>query len=136
MAECALLAHHRNLTNYDQLVRSALGLGVALAPNQCKKFGKKNMLFESVFGRGKHCCCLVCCHGHGVAHSLSVSTSLSFVSREYAEAFMGLCNCGTKGTEELGNARSNKNRMGVQDVKEYFYSQCQIGLNWVMFQNI
>ena len=27
MAECALLAHHRNLTSFDQLVRSALGLG-------------------------------------------------------------------------------------------------------------
>ena len=81
------------------------------------KFGTKNMLFESVFGRGKHCCCLVCCHGHGVAHSLSVSTSLSFFSREYAESFMELCNSGSKGTEELGNACSNKNRRDVQDVK-------------------
>ena len=27
MAECALLAYHSNLTSYDQLVRSALGLG-------------------------------------------------------------------------------------------------------------
>ena len=27
MAECALLAHHRKLTSYDQLVRSVLGLG-------------------------------------------------------------------------------------------------------------
>ena len=27
MAECALLAHHRMLTSYDELVRSALGLG-------------------------------------------------------------------------------------------------------------
>ena len=37
---------------------------------------------------------------------------------------MELCNSGsgTKGTEELGNARSNKNRRGMQDVKEYLYS--------------
>ena len=27
MAECALLAHHRKLISYDQLVRSALSLG-------------------------------------------------------------------------------------------------------------
>ena len=27
MAECALLAHHHMLTSYDELVRSALGLG-------------------------------------------------------------------------------------------------------------
>ena len=92
-------------------------------------FGTKNMLFESVFGRGKHCCCLVCCHGHGVAHSLSVSKSLSFFPREYAEAFKELCNNRTKGTEELGNARSNMNRRGVQDVKEYLYSQCQYGFD-------
>ena len=61
----------------------------------------------------------VCCHDHGVAHSFSVSTSLSFFSREYAVAFMELRNSGsgTEGTEELGNARSNKNRRGVQDVK-------------------
>ena len=97
------------------------------------KVGTKNMLFESVFGRAKHCCCLVCCHGHGVAHSLSVSTSLAFFSREYADAFMVLCNCGTKETEELGNARSNKNRRGVQDVKEYLYSQCQ---DWFELGNV
>ena len=59
----------------------------------------------------------LCCHGHGVAHSFTVSTSLSFFSREYAEAFMELCNSGsgTKGTEEIGNARSNKNRRGGQE---------------------
>ena len=73
------------------------------------------------------------CHGHGVAHSLSVSTSLSFFSREYADAFMELCISGTKGTEELGNARSNKNRRGVQDVKEYLYSQCQ---DWFDLSNV
>ena len=93
------------------------------------KFGTKNMLFESVFVRGKHCCCLVCCHDHGVAHSLNVLTSLSFFSREYAEAFMELCNSGTKGTEELGNARSKRTE-GVSTVN------ARIGLNWVMFQNI
>ena len=48
---------------------------------------------------------------------------------------MELCNSGsgTKGTEELGNARSNKNRRGVQDVKEYLYSQCQ---DWFEFGNV
>ena len=126
MAECALLAYHRNLTSwFDQL----LVWDVALVPSQCMTFGTKNMLFESVFVRGKHCCCLVCCHDHGVAHSLSVSTSLSFFSREYAEAFMELCNSGTKGTEELGNARSKRTE-GVCTVN------ARIGLNWVMFQNI
>ena len=76
---------------------------------------------------------VVCCHGHGVAHLFSVSTSLSFFSREYAEAFVELCNSRTKGTEELGNARSNKNRRGVQDVKEYLYSQCQ---DWFELGNV
>ena len=91
------------------------------------QFGTKNMLFESFFGRGKHCA--VCCHRQCVAHSLSVSTSLSFFPREYAEAFKELCNSGTKGTEELGNARSNMHRRGVQDVKGYLYSQCQYGFD-------
>ena len=68
------------------------------------------------------------CHDHGVAHSLNVSTSLSF-SREYAEAFMELCNSGTKGTEELGNTHSKRTE-GVCTVN------ARIGLNWVMFQNI
>ena len=93
------------------------------------KFGTKNMLFESVFVRGKHCCCLVCCQDHGVAHSLNVSTSLSFFSREYAEAFMELCNSRTKGTEELGNTHSKRTE-GVCTVN------ARIGVNWVMFQNI
>ena len=31
------------------------------------------------------------------------------------------------------NARSNKNRRGVQDVKEYLYSQCQ---DWFEFGNV
>ena len=91
------------------------------------QFDTKNMLFESFFGRGKHCA--VCCHRQCVAHSLSVSTSLSFFPREYAEGFKELCNYGTKGTEELGNARSNMNRRGVQDVKGYLYSQCQCGFD-------
>ena len=68
----------------------------------------------------------VCCHRQCVAHSLSVSTALSFFPREYAEAYKELCNSGTKGSEELGNARSN---MNVQDVKEYVYSQCQYGFD-------
>ena len=46
---------------------------------------------------------------------------------------MERCNSGTKGTEELGNARSNKNRWGVQDVKEYVYSQCQ---DWFELGNV
>ena len=46
--------------------------------------------------------CALLAHRHGAAHSFSVSMSLSFFSREYAEAFMELCNSGTKGTEELG----------------------------------
>ena len=46
----------------------------------------------------------VCCHGHGEAHSLSVSTSLSFFPRECAEAFKELCNTRNKGTEEPCNA--------------------------------
>ena len=71
----------------------------------------------------------VCCHGHGEAHSLTVSKSLSFFPREYAEAFNELCNNRTKGTEELCNARSNKSSMGVQDVKEYLYTQCQDGFD-------
>ena len=71
----------------------------------------------------------VCCHGHGEAHSLSVSKYLSFFPREYAEAFKELCNNRTKGTEELCNARSNKSRRGVQDVKEYLYTQCQDGFD-------
>ena len=71
----------------------------------------------------------VCCHHQCVAHSLSVSTSLSVFPREYAEAFRELCNSGTKGSEELVNARSNMNRRGVQDVKEYLYSQCHCGVD-------
>ena len=71
----------------------------------------------------------VCCHGHGEAHSLSVSTSLSFFPRECAEAFKELCNTRNKGTEEPCNARSNKSRRGVQVVKEYLYSQCQDGFD-------
>ena len=46
-----------------------------------------------------------------------VSTPLSFFPREYAEAFGELCNSETSGTEELGDARSNKDRGDVQDVK-------------------
>ena len=42
---------------------------------------------------------------------------------------MELCNSGTKGTEELGNARSKRTE-GVCTVN------ARIGLNWVMFQNI
>ena len=71
----------------------------------------------------------VCCHRQCIAHSLSVSTSLSFFPREYAEAFKELCNYGTKGSEELGNARSNMNRRGVHDVNEYLYSKCQFGFD-------
>ena len=33
-------------------------------------------------------------------------------------------NFGTNGTEQVGDARSNKDRRDVQDVKEYMYSQC------------
>ena len=33
------------------------------------------------------------------------------------------------GTLELGNARSNKSRRGVQDVKEYLYTQYQDGFD-------
>ena len=76
---------------FDQL----LVWDMALAPNEYMKFGTKDMLVESVFGWGKHCCRLVCCHGNGVAHSLNVSTSLSFFPREYGEAFKELCNSGT-----------------------------------------
>ena len=49
------------------------------------------------------------------------------ITGEYSEAFKELCNSGTKGKlhEELGNARSNKDRRDVQDIKEYLYSQCQ-----------
>ena len=68
------------------------------------KFGTKDMLVESVFGWGKHCCRLVCCHGNDVAHSLNVSMSLSFFPREYGEAFKELCNSGTNGTEQVGDA--------------------------------
>ena len=101
------------ITNwFDQLLLWDL----ALAPNQCMKFGTKDMLFESVFGWGKHCCWHVYFHGHDVTHSLNVSTYLSFFPREDAEAFKELCNSGTKGTEELGNALSNKDRRDVQDV--------------------
>ena len=71
----------------------------------------------------------VCCHGHGEAHSLSVSTSLSFFPRECADAFKELCNTRNKGTEEPCNARSNKSRRGVQVIKEYLYSQCQDGFD-------
>ena len=42
---------------------------------------------------------------------------------------MELCNSRTKGTEELGNARSNRTE-GVCTVN------ARIGLNWVMFQSI
>ena len=83
----------------------------------------------NVWNLARRTCCLkassvegsivaVCCHRQCVAHSLSVSTSLFFFPREYAEAFKELCNSGTKGSEELGNARSNMNRRGEQDVKE------------------
>ena len=64
-----------------------------------------------------------------MGHSSSVSTYLSFFPRENAEAFKELCNTGTKGSEELGNARSKMNRRGVQDDKEYLYSQCQYGFD-------
>ena len=37
---------------FDQL----LVWDVALAPNEYMKFGTKDMLVESVFGWGKHCC--------------------------------------------------------------------------------
>ena len=94
---------------------------VALAPNECRKFGTKDMLVESVFGWGKHRCRLVCCHGNDVAHSLNVSTSLSFFPREYGEAFKELCNSGTNGTEQVGDARSNKDQRDVQDVEECMY---------------
>ena len=95
----------------------------------------------NVWNLARRTCCLkassvegsivaVCCHRQCVAHSLSVSMStLSFSPREYAEAFKELCNYGTKGSEELGNARSNMTRRGEQDVKEYLYSQCQFGFD-------
>ena len=89
------------------------------------------MLVESVFGWGKHCCRLVCCHGNDVAHSLNVSTSLSFFPREYGEAFKELCNSGTNGTEQVGDARSNKDQRDVQDVEECMYAM--ICSTWVMF---
>ena len=49
------------------------------------------------------------------------------ITGEYSDAFKELCNSGTKGRlhEELGVARSNKDRRDVQDVKEHLYSQCQ-----------
>ena len=99
-----------------------LGWDVALAQNEYMKFGTKDMLVESVFGWGKHCCRLVCCHGNDVAHSLNVSTSLSFFPREYGEAFKELCNSGTNGTEQVGDARSNKDQRNVQDVEECMYA--------------
>ena len=86
------------------------------------KFGTKDMLVESVFGWGKHCCRLVFCHGNDVAHSLDVSMSLSFFPREYGEAFKELCNSGTNGTEQVGDASSNKDQRDVQDVEECMYA--------------
>ena len=112
---------------FDQL----LVWDVALAPNEYMKFGTKDMLVESVFGWGKHCCRLVCCHGNDVAHSLNVSTSLSFFPIEYGEAFKELCNSGTNGTEQVGDARSNKDQRDVQDVEECMYAM--ICSTWVMF---
>ena len=90
------------------------------------KFGTKNICLKASSVEGS--IVAVCCHRQCIAHSLSVSTSLSFFPREYAEAFKELYS-GTKGSEELGNARSNMNRRGVQDVKEYLYSQCQYGFD-------
>ena len=66
----------------------------------------------------------VCCHGNDVAHSLDVSNYLPLFPRYYAEAFKELCNSGINGTEQVGDARSNKDRYDVQQVKEYMYSQC------------
>ena len=43
--------------------------GMWLLHQMNMKFGTKDMLVESVFGWGKHCCRLVCCHGNDVAHS-------------------------------------------------------------------
>ena len=60
--------------------------------------------------------------GPDVAHSLNVSTSLSFFPREYGEAFKELCNSGTNGTEQVGDARSNKDQRDVQDVEECMYA--------------
>ena len=105
---------------FDQL----LVWGVALAPNEYMKFGTKDMLVESIFGWGGsiNCCRLVCWHGNDVAHSLNASTSLSFFPREYGEAFKELCNSGTNGTEQVGDARSNKDQRDVQDVEECMYA--------------
>ena len=118
MPECALSewrVHHRMLTSNDKLVQSALGLGCGSCTKSVHmKFGTKDMLYETVFGWGMHCCLPVCRHGNGVAHSLNVSTSLVFFPKGYAEAFEERCNSGTNGTEELGDARSNKGRMDLQ----------------------
>ena len=131
MAECALLAHHRKRTSYDQLVRSVIGLGYgSCTKSMYEIWHEEHAVWKRL--RSREALLLFCCHGQCVAHSLSVSTSLSFFPREYAEGFKKLCNSGTKGSEEQGNARSNKNRMGVQDVKEYLYSQCQ--LVWVRLE--
>ena len=103
-------------------------------------FGMWRLHQINVWNLARRTCCLkaslvegsivaVCWHGHGEAHSLCVSTSLSFFPRECAEAFKELCNTRNKGTEEPCNARSNKSRRGVQVVKEYLYSQCQDGFD-------
>ena len=48
--------------------------------------------------------------------------SLSFFPREYGEAFKELCNSGTNGTEQVGDARSNEDQRDVQDVEECMYA--------------
>ena len=55
---------------------------VAIAPNQSMTFGMNDMLFEGIFGWGKHCCLFVCCHDHSVRNSSNVSTSLPFLPYE------------------------------------------------------
>ena len=44
---------------------------VAFAPNQSMTFGMNDMLFEGIFGWGKHCCWFVCCHDHSVAQLIA-----------------------------------------------------------------
>ena len=136
MTECALSewrVHHHKLTSYEQLVRSALGLGCG----SCTKWiyeiwheGYAGWKYLRL-GGSINCCRLVCCHGNDVAHSLNLSTSLSFFPREYGVAFKELCNSGTNGTEHVGDARSNKDQRDVHDVEECMYAM--ICSTWVMF---
>ena len=109
---------------FDQL----LIWDVALAPNQCMKFGTKNMLFESVFGRGKHCCCLLSwpwwsalIEGIDVSLLLTERMRRGFQIREQKSHVMPVR------TRAEGVCRSLKNICTVN---------ARMGSTWVMFQTI